>query len=216
MRGVVLKVADVVATVVIAVLALPMTGSWHAKAQDGVPIVERHVDVSRGRATERPRSEGDQAVVDGWPLYRTERGQAAFNAAMATLAATDFKPPVAAAFKGCTDLDCELELPRIGADGWIPAGRLWVSPSEYVLIAHSPRPRSRSFSRGRSSGGSSLMVRWYAGRSAVSMQPFLVATSAAIQQPAARAGLRYTIRSARASVTGMPSWCHLPQTSPMK
>jgi hypothetical protein len=32
-----------------------------------------------------------------------------------------------------------LSLPRLREDGWIPAGRIWVSPSEYVLFVHSPR-----------------------------------------------------------------------------
>jgi hypothetical protein len=105
-------------------------------------IKSRHVGVARTGAAALPRSEADQPLVDGWPLYRTERGQAAFNDAMAALKATDGPPPQAAAFKGCAALECHLALPQIGADGWIPPGRIWVSPSEYVLVAHSPRYRS--------------------------------------------------------------------------
>jgi len=102
------------------------------------------MDVSRERAAERPRSEGDQAIVDGWPLYRTPRGQEAYNATMATLAATNGRAPGANAFRGCYDLDCDLDLPHIGGDGWIPAGRIWISPTDYILIVHSPRPDRRS------------------------------------------------------------------------
>jgi hypothetical protein len=99
----------------------------------------RNIDVSRERATEQPLREGDQAIVDGWPLYRTDKGQAAFNDAMATLKATDGAGPAPEAFRGCADLACHLALPSIGADGWIPSGRLWVSPTDYVLFVHSPR-----------------------------------------------------------------------------
>jgi hypothetical protein len=120
-----------------------------AGAQDSLPIKERHLETQRkGAAAESPRSEGDQAIVEGWPLYRTERGQEAFNATMATLKATDSASPSARAFGGCVGLECNLSLPRIGADGWIPAGRLWVSPTEYVLIVHSPRlPEGQSYRR---------------------------------------------------------------------
>ncbi len=116
---------------------------------DASPIKQRHADAPRAGATQYPRSEGDQAKVDGWPLYRTERGQAAFNDAMATLKATDGAAPTAAAFKGCASLECNLALPTIGADGWLPAGRLWVSPTEYVLIVHSPRARAGQSPRRR-------------------------------------------------------------------
>jgi hypothetical protein len=97
------------------------------------------MDVSRASATEQPRSEKDQKLVGGWPLYRTEAGQKSFNAAMATLAATDGAAPGADAFAGCMALDCNLQLPKIDAEGWLAAGRLWVSPNEYVLFVHSPR-----------------------------------------------------------------------------
>ena len=60
---------------------------------------------------------------------------------MATLKATDAAAPVAGAFKGCAELDCALSLPALGPDGWIPAGRIWVSPTESVLFVHSPRLR---------------------------------------------------------------------------
>jgi hypothetical protein len=123
----------------------------HAAGQDALPIRDRHVDTPRkGAAADLPRSEGDQAVVAGWPLYRTERGQEAFNAAMATLKATDSAAPAPRAFGGCVGLECNLSLPLIGADGWIPAGRIWVSPTEYVLIVHSPRLREGQSYRRRS------------------------------------------------------------------
>jgi hypothetical protein len=122
-----------------------------AAAPDSLAIKDRHLDTARKGATaESPRSEGDQAVVDGWPLYRTERGQEAFNATMATLKATDSASPSARAFGGCIGLECNLSLPRIGADGWVPAGRIWVSPNEYVLIVHSPRLREGQTYRRRS------------------------------------------------------------------
>ncbi len=81
-------------------------------------------------------------MVDGWPLYRTERGQTAFNEAMATLRATDGPAPARAAFRGCEQLKCPLSLPSISADGWLPSGRVWLSPTEYVLLVHSPRHRN--------------------------------------------------------------------------
>ena len=125
-----------------ALAALPaVAASGEAPAPDTLPIKDRHIDGSREGATELPRSEGDQAIVAGWPLYRTERGQAAFNDAMATLKATDEASPAASVFKGCANLACKLSLPSLTPDGWIPAGRIWVSPGEYVLIVHSPRLR---------------------------------------------------------------------------
>ncbi|MGI9476303.1 MAG: hypothetical protein ACR2PI_06345 [Hyphomicrobiaceae bacterium] len=87
----------------------------------------------------QPRRQDDQVVVDGWPMYRTERGQQAFNHAMATLRATDRPAPPPGVFQGCERLRCRVTLPRLTRTGWIPAGRLWVSPHEYVLIVHSPR-----------------------------------------------------------------------------
>ena len=113
-----------------------------AQSAGAESITSRHIGASRTRATQTPRSEGDQAIVDGWPLYRTERGQTAFNDTMATLKATDGQAPAAEAFKGCANLECNLTLPAITQSGWIPAGRIWVSPSEYVLFAHSPRGRA--------------------------------------------------------------------------
>jgi hypothetical protein len=123
----------------LSAVAAPTTGAAQDLRQDAVPVKTRNIDVSRERATEQPLCEGDQAIVDGWPLYRTERGQAAFNDAMATLKATDGAAPAPEAFRGCADLACSLALPSIGADGWIPPGRLWISPAEYVLFVHSPR-----------------------------------------------------------------------------
>lgn len=105
-------------------------------------IVSRHIGAARDRATNHPRSEGDQAVVNGWPLYRTDRGQAVFNTAMATLAATDrAAPPTATGFDKCAGLMCALDLPAIDKDGWVQAGRLWTSAAAYVLIVRSPRQR---------------------------------------------------------------------------
>jgi hypothetical protein len=123
----------------LAAVAATTTGAAQDLRQEAVLVKTRNIDVSRERATEQPLCEGDQAIVDGWPLYRTERGQAAFNDAMATLKATDGAAPAPEAFRGCAELACDLALPSIGADGWIPPGRLWISPAEYVLFVHSPR-----------------------------------------------------------------------------
>lgn len=123
--------------VLTAPLSLPVLAQ--SAGPEAVPIRQRHMDTTRQEATKLPRSEADQAIVDGWPLYRTERGQSAFNDAMATLRATEGPAPAAAAFRGCRELDCGLNVPTIGAEGWIPAGRLWLSPSEYVLFVRSPR-----------------------------------------------------------------------------
>ena len=122
-------------------IAMATESAAQAVGQDAMPVKVRHIDVSRERATQLPRSEGDQAIVDAWPLYRTERGQEAFNDAMATLKATDGAAPAPASFKGCVGLECNLSLPSLGADGWIPPGRIWVSPTQYVLMVHSPRLR---------------------------------------------------------------------------
>ena len=107
---------------------------------DSAPeIATRNLWTPREAATESPGSEADQAIVDGWRLYRTQRGQEAFNHAMATLRSTDGARPEVAAFKGCQNLRCRLVLPKLTSQGWIPAGRLWLSPKQYVLIVHSPR-----------------------------------------------------------------------------
>ena len=84
--------------VAIALLAGPMAAAPPAQAaetaaEDALPIRERNIEASRAGATQQPRSEADQATHDGWPLYRTDRGQEAFNAAMATLKATDLPAP---------------------------------------------------------------------------------------------------------------------------
>ncbi len=119
-------------------------GTSRGAGTAGVEAIKtRHAETSRNRATAFPRSELDQAVIDGWPLYRTPRGQMAFNDTMAALKATDVASPNLQAFGGCSNLDCPLTLPKIGQDGWLPAGRVWVSPSQYVLIAHSERPNTR-------------------------------------------------------------------------
>lgn len=125
--------------IVLAAATLPSPGAAQSDGQSHGAIVERHIGVSRARAAHLPRSESDQALVEGWPLYRSERGQAAFNSVMATLKATDVKAPAASAFTGCAQLMCNASLPSIGADGWIPPGRLWLSPASYVLFAHSPK-----------------------------------------------------------------------------
>lgn len=135
---------EVVAVIAMTLLALPVLAPVTASAQNGQGILYRNMDVSREGAAERPRSEGDQAIVNGWPLYRTPRGQEAYNATMATLAATSGAAPGANAFRSCYDLDCDLDLPRIGGDGWIPSGRIWISPTDYILVAHSPRADRRS------------------------------------------------------------------------
>lgn len=124
---------------VTAVGGAATTASARAVASDTTPITERHTGLTREIAAGHPRREDDQVVVDGWPMYRTERGQQAFNHAMATLRATERPAPAAAEFQGCADLRCPLSLPRLTSRGWIPAGRLWVSEREYILIVHSPR-----------------------------------------------------------------------------
>ncbi len=113
-------------------LAAPM--GW-----DETPIVERNVDVLRYGAADSPRSVWEQELYLGWPLYRTRQGQTAFNTTMATLIATAGKTPPAERFGGCKELKCQLDLPDIPDSGWIPAGRLWLSPDSYMLIVHAPR-----------------------------------------------------------------------------
>jgi hypothetical protein len=149
-----LAAAALQAAAVILALVAPLAAviATPCAAQDATPIRTRHIDVSRERATQLPRSEDDQALVEGWPLYRTERGQEAFNDAMATLRATDGAAPPAAKFKECPGLDCNLSLPSLGPDGWIPPGRLWVSGMEYVLFVHSPRLRDAQSYRRRARG----------------------------------------------------------------
>jgi len=117
-------------------------------ATASVPIKERNLGVSREEANKLPRAENDQTLQDGWPLYRNERGQQAFNDAMATLKATDTAPPSPEAFKRCPRLDCNLVLPALVSGGFIPAGRMWVAPSEYVLFVTSHRnPDGRAYAR---------------------------------------------------------------------
>jgi hypothetical protein len=139
-------------------VAAPTQGAAQDLRQDAVLVKTRNIDVSRERATELPLCEGDQAIVDGWPLYRTERGQAAFNDAMATLKATDGAAPAPEAFRGCAELACNLVLPSIQADGWIPPGRLWISPAEYVLFVHSPRLAEAQTYRRRVDGAMKYFV----------------------------------------------------------
>jgi hypothetical protein len=136
----------------LAVATAPTESSAQAVEKTVMPVKVRHIGVLRDRATKQPRCEGDQALVDGWPLYRTESAQAAFNNAMATLRATDGAAPSPRAFKGCAGLECNLSLPRLGPDGWVPSGRIWVSPTEYVLVVHSPRLRDRQTYRRRANG----------------------------------------------------------------
>jgi hypothetical protein len=146
-------------TLTLAASIAPSESVAQTVGQEAVPVKDRHIDASRAGATQQPRSEGDQAIVDGWPLYRTERGQAAFNDAMATLRATDGAAPAAVAFKGCGEsLECNLSLPALGADGWIPPGRIWVSPTEYVLFVHSPRLRDGQAYRRRPSSNMRYFV----------------------------------------------------------
>ncbi|MBO0742001.1 MAG: hypothetical protein J2P51_11310 [Hyphomicrobiaceae bacterium] len=133
--------------IALALAALLIAGVPVTRAQDARQgadhsadlLRDKNIDVSRAGAAQLPRSEGDQVLVDGWPLYRTERGQQAFNDAMATLRASDGAAPTPRAFQGCLHLECNLALPSVSSNGWIPPGRIWVSPTEYVLIVHSPR-----------------------------------------------------------------------------
>ncbi len=111
------------------------------------PIAGRNMDVLREAAAEKPRSAHEQAIVDGWPLYRTPRGQYYFNRAMATLRATDTDPPSSGVFAGCDDLECPIDLPQISQSGWIPAGRLWLSQETYVLFVRAPRQIDDPFRR---------------------------------------------------------------------
>ena len=142
--------AAVLALALLLAAAVAQTESAaQAVAQDA--IKNRNIGGARSGAAQLPRSEGDQKLTEGWPLYRSERGQTAFNDAMATLQATEGAAPPTTAFKGCAGLECNLTLPALTAEGWIPPGRIWVSPTEYVLIAHSPRPQSRQSNRRRSS-----------------------------------------------------------------
>jgi hypothetical protein len=148
--------------VAVVLVALMIAGVTVSHAQDARPgagrpgadrsgadlLRDRNIDVSRAGAAQLPRSEGDQVLVDGWPLYRTERGQQAFNDSMATLRATDGVAPPLGAFQGCTHLECNLALPPLSSGGWIPPGRIWVSPTEYVLVVASPRlPEGQPYRR---------------------------------------------------------------------
>ena len=141
---------------VLAVFANATQTAAQAVAHE--PIKNRHIDAPRDDANKNPRSEGDQTLVEGWPLYRNERGQAAFNAAMATLKATDGSAPSPQAFKGCERLECSIALPKLTSDGWLQPGRIWVSPTEYVLVAHSPRLREGQSYRRRSNRGMQYFV----------------------------------------------------------
>lgn len=126
--------------VVLTVVALHVSnGQALAQADESGSIQSRNIAASRSAATGAPRSEDDQAVVALWPLYRTPRGQEAFNDAMATLKATATTRPSRDALTRCPDLGCAIELPKIAPNGWIPAGRLWLAPDSYVLIVQSPR-----------------------------------------------------------------------------
>ncbi|MEL6227948.1 MAG: hypothetical protein AAFR01_13165, partial [Pseudomonadota bacterium] len=107
---------------------------------ENAPIVKRHMGASRHQSNRFPKRESDQAVISGWPLYRNDRGQQAFNQAMATLRATEGPSPRANAFRTCPKLDCPVVVPKISQRGWMPSGRLWLSPTEYIVFAVSPRP----------------------------------------------------------------------------
>jgi hypothetical protein len=131
-------IAVALAPIGLLIAAAPVSRAQTAR-QGAELLRDRNIDVSRAGAAQLPRSEADQALVDGWPLYRTERGQQAFNEAMATLRATDGAAPAPGALQGCAHLECNLALPSVSSGGWIPPGRIWVSPTEYVLIVHSPR-----------------------------------------------------------------------------
>ena len=122
-------------------IAIPTETLAQSGASEASIVKNRNLGTARSRAAQTPRSEDDQALVDGWPLYRTERGQTSFNDAMATLKVTETAAPAATAFKDCAELNCQLQLPAIDAEGWIPAGRVWVSPNDYVLFVQSHRLR---------------------------------------------------------------------------
>ncbi|MEO1695153.1 MAG: hypothetical protein AAFR55_07945 [Pseudomonadota bacterium] len=124
-------------------LALGDVRPVSAATTAGTPIVARHMAADRELANKRPRSELDQAVVEGWPVYRNARGQEVFNRARAVLSATTGTPPNAATFAKCAKLVCRLGLPRMTRDGWFPEGRIWVNPNAYVLFIKSPRPTRR-------------------------------------------------------------------------
>jgi hypothetical protein len=130
--------AIALALVALLIAAAPVSHAQTVR-QEADLLRDRNIDVSRAGAAQLPRSEGDQVLVDGWPLYRTERGQQAFNDSMATLRATEGAAPGLGAFQGCAHLECTLALPSVSSGGWIPSGRIWVSPTEYLLIVHSPR-----------------------------------------------------------------------------
>ncbi|MEZ5774782.1 MAG: hypothetical protein R3D33_08800 [Hyphomicrobiaceae bacterium] len=147
---------------VIALLAalfwLAPAGPARAGGLDAVPIVSRNMEVSRARATESPLKEADQAISDGWPLYRTDTGQQIYNRMMATLDATDGPTPSAGDFAGCAELNCNLVLPELSSLGWLPAGRLWLSPDEYVLFVVSPRGKGLDDYRRRPKSGMRIFV----------------------------------------------------------
>jgi hypothetical protein len=127
------------ARVRLRLMSLTMVFASATAAHAQAPILQRHMDADRSQATSYPRSEGDQAIVDHWPVYRTERGQAAFNAALATVRATHGAGPPASTFARCPDLSCQLTLPSISSTGWVPPGRYWVAHDRYVIVSHSPR-----------------------------------------------------------------------------
>ena len=129
--------------------AIPTKTAAQSIPSESSVVKNKNLGTARSRAAQTPRSEDDQALVDGWPLYRTERGQTAFNDAMATLKVTEASAPGAAAFRDCAELNCQLQLPAIDAEGWMPAGRIWVSPSEYVLFVQSHRLRGEQGYRRR-------------------------------------------------------------------
>ncbi len=130
----------------------------HAAGLSNVPITQRHANITREQAKGSPKKEAEQKIVNGWPMYRTNRGQEAFNAAMATMKATQGTVPSAKVFNGCEDLHCHLLLPKIDKAGWIAPGRVWVSPKEYVLIVRSPRAKRRKSYRRRSRNNMKLFV----------------------------------------------------------
>jgi hypothetical protein len=137
--GIATRLTSTLALALVALLMAAVPVSAQDARQGAHLLRDRNIDVSRAGAAQLPRSEGDQALFEGWPLYRTERGQQAFNDTMATLRASDGAAPAQGAFQGCAHLECTLGLPSVSSDGWIPPGRIWVSPTEYVLIVHSPR-----------------------------------------------------------------------------
>ena len=143
----------------IAALIAPSESAAQAVGQAAVPVKDRHIDVSRAGATQAAAQRGRSGDRRWLAALPHRAGSAAFNDAMATLKATDGAAPAAVRIQGVREgLECNLSLPALTADGWIPPGRIWVSPTQYVLIVHSPRLRDGQSYRRRPSGNMRYFV----------------------------------------------------------